>query len=65
MKEIKQKWYVSRLLCKHEFESLDDMREFFGIMQCSQCGEYGQMSLDEMQVTEFSCRIKIEEDKKC
>ena len=54
MEERKEKIFFKRWFCKHNYEPLSDMRGFFGITQCTKCGDYGQLPDDQMTTTSFS-----------
>ena len=49
--EIKEKIFFKRWFCKHQYESMKDIRGFFGITQCVKCGEYSRLPSDKMTIS--------------
>ena len=50
---MKKKIFFKRWFCKHKFDKVGDIRDFFGITQCQKCGEWGRLPDEQMVISHF------------
>ena len=57
MKEKQKKIFFKRWFCKHDYKEPDEIRGFFGILQCQKCGNWSQLPDEEMVVKTFKINL--------